>query len=222
MGKLIHNGITYAEVNHGAVSSKYVNIATGNNIGSGFYVVDNYISNFTSSYPCFPLTSAGTAPVYDLTKSYHIHIRTRCSSLITRSQVLIGENSNYFRAPSVEFSPSSSETFLWAGYTPSTNQWLYSLTIDKSEMSLNPDIYYEIDYNYDSINHIFSLTADDGTGVITKQTSVSGTFPFQSSYTMTLGGISRSSNHNAINCTIDMRNTYWEEDGNLLWGFKAD
>lgn len=169
-------------------------------------------------YAYFPKTSEGNKPAFDFTKPFKIHMKVKVSGLLSRSQALIGNSANYYNLPSFEFQPSSSTTLIWAGWSTNGSTWTASLDIPKSSMAFTANAWYTIEYAWDGST--FTLTVNDGNA--TASASVATAHFYQtSSGDVQLGTVSNSSNHYAANATFDLFDTYWEQDGTVIWGNKA-
>ena len=184
------------------------------------YIIDNIFTHFLTSIGIIPLTEDENFPVYDKTKSFRIHIRAKMAQGWSKSQVLIGDENAFFNMPSIEFSNTNGTTLIWAGFSTNRSSWTSGLTIETSEIPRVYNQWYEIDYEYSATDNIFSLTVSDGENTVTKTANTGGNFNMVDTPYINLGGVAKSSNHNAQYVSIDYANTYWEEDGVILWGNK--
>lgn len=178
---------------------------------SNYTYLDNYIVNnfkngdaaiFTNKY------------LEDTTKPWEIGVMFKVSALLTRSQVLFGAWSNYYKAPSLEIGTTG---VLWLGYTNTAGTWTKGL---RSEYVLDLDTWYFAKVTYSPSDNLLTLAiTKDFTNWNTETADVTGyqyTDGINSAFEF--GGLARSSNHCATNVSIDIRNTYIKEDGEITWG----
>lgn len=196
-------------------------VAVNGNFGgiSTLKIVNGVLSNISSGQYFYPLTREGNAPTYDMTKTLKIHMKVKCSSLLSRSQALIGNNASFYYFPSFEFQNSASANLLWAGFSTSGGTWNSSLEVTKAEIPFVSNQWYFIDYEWK--NGEFSLTVSDGTNTVTKSVQTAHFYQTSTGRTQ-IGTVSDSANHYAPNCTFDMNDTYCEQDDVIIWGNKHD
>ena len=163
-------------------------------------------------------SSQGVKPVYDRSKPFVLHVRAKCSAQLTRGQCICGNSQNYFNMPSIEFQASNSGNVFWAGWSTDGSSWTTAFEIKPNEMPFVANQWYDIDYSWDGTTAKFEVF--DGTNTVTKTANVGQFFSTTAGW-MALGTVAKNRYLVASNVTIDLYNTYWEEDGVLLWGNKG-
>lgn len=166
-----------------------------------------------------PKTAENEYPVYDMSKPWHIHVKVKCSALISSyGQTIIGNSIDYYDAPSFAFQDSGNTALFWAGWSTNGTSWEQNLNILKSELSFTANQWYILDYLWDGETATF--TATDGTTTVTK--TVTSTTPFYqaSSGYYSIGSVAGNQDIIAKNCTFDLADCYYEQDGEILWGNK--
>ena len=201
----------------------FVNTVGGSagNVNNAPIIMDKIITNFKNATGVVPLTSAGEFPVYDATKSFRIHMRVKISELLNNHKhALIGDLNGFYYMPSMEFSSLNENSLIWAGFSTNRSSWTTSITIEKSELEFKANAWYEIDYQYSASDNVLTLTVFDGENTITKTADTGGNFRMADNPKVSIGSVANSGGHNSTTATIDYSNTYWEEDGVILWGNK--
>ena len=164
----------------------------------------------------FPRTPTDTLPSYDMTKPFHLHMKVKCSELMTRSQAIIGDSLTYYMRPSIEFAAQSGPALMTAGFSTTGTEWTLQLSVSKSELPFVADAWYTIDYSW--ADGTFTFSVSNGTDTVTKTASIAHfTTAAESSGSRIMIGSVWSKLY-AQNMSVDLRETYWEQDGVLLWG----
>ena len=180
---------------------------TGGRIATGFSAAGGSF---------YPRTPTDTNPSYDMTKPFHLHMKVKCSELMTRSQAIIGDSLTYYARPSIEFAAQSATALMSAGFSTTGTEWDVQLSVNKSELPFVANQWYTVDYVWDDGTFTFSVS--DGTDTVTKTASIAHftTAAEGSGSRIMIGSV--WSKLYAQNVSVDLKDTYWEEDGALLWG----
>ena len=179
------------------------------------------VKGFSSSAGFFfPRTPADTVPSYDMTKPFHIRMTVSCSELMSREQVVIGDTASEYARPVIAFGAQSGGYPLISGYFSTTgSSWDATLSVSKLEMPFVADKWYTVDYTWD--DGVFTFSVSDGVNTVTK-TAATAHFT-----TAADGGASRvelgarKGQLFAQYGSVDLLDTYWEENGTLLWGNRS-
>lgn len=166
----------------------------------------------------YPKTAEGNKPVYNMSRNFKIHLKVKCTQLMGRSQVLIGNSNNFFYLPSIEFQSSGAAALLWAGWSVNGSAWTTGQTIEKSEIAYDPDAWYLIDYEWNGTT--WKIIVSDGINTVTKSNTVSAFYQTSSGDTE-LGTVNNSNDHYAQYVQFDLSDCFWEEDGVIIWGNMA-
>lgn len=130
------------------------------------------------------------------------------------SQVLFGPTSGYVSAPTFEIQGSITSNAFWFGISDGSSQ-AYTSMITQAEFPITTNKWMFMKMFYDGT--VGGVTVTDGENTITKSQNLSFT-PTSSQPEFQLGGIGKSSNHIARNVLFDMGNTYFKQNGTLIWG----
>jgi len=194
-----------------------VNVESDQVATPGFYVKDriyledNKVWGFVSADCYIVPRSVRQNVIPDWREPFEIGILFSYSSLLSRSQVLIGAIGLFYYAPSIELGPSGN---IWAGISTGGSSWDRSLNISNTESQIQPN--QPIFVLLSSNEGIMTLSVKIGDTVITKNTEVST--PFFNGSPIEFGGVNHSSSHCATNVTIDLSGTYIKQNDVLVWG----
>ena len=176
-------------------------VATGFSAANGFY---------------YPKTPGDTLPSYDMTRPFHLHMKVKCSELMSRSQAFIGDSLSYYMRPSIEFAAQSASALMQAGFSTTGTAWDVQLSVSKSEMPFVANQWYTVDYTW--ADGTFTFSVSNGTDTITKTVSIAHfTTDAESTGSRIMIGSVWSKLY-AQNVSVDLLHTYWEENGVLIWG----
>jgi len=137
-----------------------------------------------------------------------------CVGTVSHSQVFCGPESGFVSAPTIEIQSSSSNNSFWFGLSDGSSQ-AWSGTISMSEFPISLNKYYTIGMVYDGTNAKVFVT--DGTNTVEKTTVVTFT-PSSSKPQYQIGTINNSNAHYLEKTLLDMGNTYFKQNGVLIWG----
>ena len=189
--------------------------------GSGTRIVNGHIvTGLTSAAGAYyPRTSADEVPTYDMTKPFHIHIRVKASALTSSGNgqsVLGGEvaTATQYQRPLILLLPQANTNLFEARFSTNGTVWVATLGIGKDELPFIADKWYTVDYSW--ANGVFAFSASDGETTITKSVE---TEHYYNASTLRVA-IGRGIGY-AMHCFVDLLDTYWEQDGALLWGNKS-
>lgn len=194
-----------------------VNVPTGEDLSklafkSGGNVIfsQGQVNGFTSSASIVKLLNPdnNSDSFLNFSSPFELNIRFKVSAFLSRSQVLCGNTSNFYRQPSIEVGSSGN---LWCGISSDGSTWTFSLALDNS---VPTNTWCEANLKYDGSSATLKLTI--GETVLSADVSVSSVYNTTSSYG--LGGIANSSSHYATNVTIDLARTYIKINNSLVWG----
>ena len=221
------NGTYTPAVGVDGFSPVTVNVATEPSFGGNFgtaggvrLLSGRFATGFSAAAGSFfPKTPTDTVPSYDMTKPFHLHMKVKCSELMTRSQAIIGDSLTYYMRPSIEFAAQSGTALLSAGFSTTGTEWDVQLSVSKSELPFVADAWYTVDYAWE--NGVFTFSVSDGTDTVTKTASIAHfTTAAESSGSRIMIGSVWSKLY-AQNVSVDLKDTYWEQNGVLLWGSHA-
>ena len=173
-----------------------------------------YLSGFGVSNIYYPSDNNGNRPTYDFSKPFHLHFKVNLSNK-TGAQAVCGSNTSYYHLPSIEFQ-GGNDTLLGAGYSTDGGSWGSWLNIPISEVPFSSTAWYDIDYSWNGTT--FTLSCTDGTNTSTKTATIGQFYTPSSTDRLQVGAV--YSNNNAYYLTIDFTNTYYEENGVIIWGNK--
>lgn len=145
---------------------------------------------------------------------FEIGITFLQTATYTGSQVLFGPTNGYVSAPTFEIQGSGTRNAFWFGISNGSSQ-AYSVTITKDEIPITTNKWMFMKMFYDGT--VGGVTVTDGENTITKSQNL-GFTPTSSQPNFQLGGINASSNHLARHVLFDMGNTYFKQNGTLIWG----
>lgn len=205
---LIYPGIV------GDMTANQVMLTNGRYLGE-FKTVNKVPGTYT------PKTIDNQYPSYDMSKPWHIHLKAKCSALTNGIQALIGHGVKFQYGPTIQFADGSASDLIYVGYSTDGNDWTSTYPVSKAELPFSADTWYTFDYGWDGQNVTFTVT--DGTTTVTKS-GVSSAF-YQapaSNIACQLGTTGSDKTFAATNCTFDLADCYWEQDGEILWGNKAE
>ena len=172
-------------------------------IQNGRYIYGFGTANGNKAF--YPTKTDGAFPTYDLTKSFHYHLKLKHRE----SNVSGYQFSNPLVLYTSTVSTGNMFVLTWTDY----NNVETNLRIPKTDLPLNVGAWYTVDVEYNATQGTVTLTASDGTTTQTVTESVNRS--------RALGniGIGNPDGYNT-KLVFDLADCYWEEDGILLWGNK--
>ena len=190
-------------------------------VPSGPRIISGHIlTGFSSSGGfIYPRTPADTLPEYDMTKPFHIRMKLRCSGLMTRGQALIGDSASEFARPVIVVGSQGADYLAQGNFSTDGTTWGAQLSVLKSEIPFVADAWYTIDYEW-GLN-TFSFTVSDGTNTVTKTTTITNFTTVADGGTSRVQIGARKAQLYAQNVSVDAFDTYWEQNGSLVWGNKS-
>lgn len=180
-----------------------------------------WLSGFANNNLFYPRTQEGTAPTYDQTKNRHIHIRFKIAGTIsTESQGLMGTLASSDRhAPQINVYPQNNANFCVIGWSSDGSTNTTWMTFSKNEIAYSNDKEYTIDATWS--NNTLTGVVSDGTNTTTKTATDGNQYIVSTDSDKIALGIRRYNNIYSQNLVIDIADTYWEENGVILWGNSA-
>jgi len=176
----------------------------------------HYVSGFNSSnIAFFPKTAADAWPVYDFTKQYKLNLRFSFSTIPTGSAEigLYGPDNNFRQLPLTRANARAIyNTFSTDGSNAVTS------TIYFTDVPAVVGNTYELTEEWN--NGTFTFTFTDGTNTKTITQQVAHRYSGSTSSILQIGTINSATSLLA-GIIVDMQNTYFENDGVIIWGNKA-
>lgn len=175
----------------------------------------------------FPRTTGDEIPVYDMTRPFHIHIKAAFSQLTTRSQILIGSASGaalQYSRPLLEFAKATGDdNLVTASFSTDGSSWDVTLSVTKAEMPFAADRWYTVDYAWEPTENpgVFTLSVSNGVTTVTKTALAQhfNTSGDDNGTRVEIGALVGTAP--ALHASVDLLDTYWEQNGTLIWGNKT-
>ena len=192
------------------ISGQFGNRSNGLKIRNG-----RYISGFNSSNVAFfPRTASDGLPLYDFTKQYKFNLRFKFNSIPSGSAEigLYGPDNNFRHLPLTRANARAVyNTFSTDGSNAVTS------TVYFTDVPAVVGTTYDITEEWN--NGTFTFTFSDGVNTKTITQTVAHRYSGSSSSVFEIGTVNNSTSLiSAI--TVDMSNTYFENDGVIVWGNK--
>lgn len=190
------------------ISGQFGNKTNGLLIQNG-----RYISGFnTSNLAFFPKTANANWPTYDFTKPYKFNLRFRWKTVPTAEVGLYGPDNNFRQLP----------------LTRANARAVYNTYSTDGSNAVTSTIYYTdvpavigktYDLSEEWSNGVFTFTFTDGTNSKTITQQVAHRYSGSTSSIFQIGTVNNSTSL-VSGIEVDMQNTYFENDGVVIWGNK--
>ena len=192
----------------------------------GVEVGDNLIvTNGTYGYT--PKTTGNLFIEMDYSKDFTIKVRYMPKVNGASTFCLIGTAAanQYYQNPTIEIRTDKS---VWGGVSSNNSSWTDTFVEGTSETSLlNAGVVYDAVLTFTKSTKNFNfkvIRVSDGT-VLFESNRVVDVTPYQpnfQNYPICIGGIARQSRFiQNDNMLYDFGNSYFENDGNMVWGTKS-
>lgn len=150
----------------------------------------------------YPLTKTGAAPSYDFSKPFVLKIKLQITGTFTGGQLLCGPLGIYTRTD------NAANAFVLEWNAGTTTY----LRITATDLPVALNTWYTLTVNYTAGSVAFTATD----GITTKTITAS----VQQHAAMSGQGFGNYTQNTNLHLIFDFSETYWEQDGVMIWGNK--
>lgn len=159
--------------------------------------------------------AAITNPLLASGNHFKLSVRFKFSDISANSwRTLIANIGHINHLPSISYNTYAK--LFNCDYSSNGSSWDKSLTISFPDLTANE--WYRIDYEWDGQKIYGTIFDEDDNVLVSNEKSVTNNWYYDSSAYYVLGGMNNNSTYYSRNTVIDIANTYWSANGNIVWG----
>jgi hypothetical protein len=156
-----------------------------------------------------------TNPLLASGNRFKLSVRFKFTDISANSwRTLIANIGHINHLPSISYNAYSK--LFNCDYSSNGSSWDKSLTLSFPGLTANE--WYRIDYEWDGQKIYGTIFDADDNVLVSNEKSVTNNWYYDSSAYYVLGGMNSNSIYYSRNTIIDIANTYWTVNGDIVWG----